>query len=234
MISLYFGLPGAGKTTLMTMFALRGVKNKKRYSAVYGNVHLSVPGYTYIDNNCVGKYNLVDCLILIDEATLFANSREYKSFDKKLLAYVVQHRHYGADIKFFSQRWNSLDLNIRLVTEKVYYVKKCIIRRNLTKYYRVPYGILFPDPKKTDSQKYGEIVEGYSKPGILEHLFAGRCNRRKYYKYFDSWEREDLPALPKRYKPFETPSKVKKTKSSRGVIANSTLAGSPDVVPSGG
>ena len=94
-ISLFFGLPGAGKTTLLTYHALQGLKRKKRYTHVYGNVNLAIPGYIYIDNSCVGRYDLSNSLILIDEATLFANSRDYKNFSKQLLSYVVQHRHYG-------------------------------------------------------------------------------------------------------------------------------------------
>lgn len=46
-VSLYFGLPGAGKTTLMAYKALQGVKSK-RYKNVYGNVRMKVDGYTYI------------------------------------------------------------------------------------------------------------------------------------------------------------------------------------------
>lgn len=38
-------------------------------------------GVTYIDNTCIGKYALRNCLILIDEGTLFADSRQHKTFD---------------------------------------------------------------------------------------------------------------------------------------------------------
>lgn len=208
-ISLFFGLPGCGKTTLLTKFALRGVRKRRLYSGgVYSNVHMSVPGYTYIDNECVGRYDLHDCLILIDEATLFANSRDYKSFSADLLAYIVQHRHFNCDIMFFSQRWNSLDLNIRLLTQRVYYVRKGFIRRGITKYYRVPYGILFPS-KKTEGEKYGEILEGYSRPGLISWLFAGRCKRKKYYKFFDSYDRYYLPPLPLKYQALpRSPSRI--------------------------
>lgn len=103
-VSLYFGLPGAGKTTLMCYKAIKGVKSK-RYRFVYGNVRMMIDGYTYIDNDCIGQYDLSDCLLLIDEATLFADSRAYKSFGKDKLEYFLEHRHYNADICLFTQQW---------------------------------------------------------------------------------------------------------------------------------
>lgn len=68
-VSLYFGLPGAGKTTMMVYHALKGVKSKK-YKNVYCNTHIAVPGVTFIDNECIGMYELTDGLVLIDEAVL--------------------------------------------------------------------------------------------------------------------------------------------------------------------
>ena len=69
MISLYFGLPGCGKTTLLSKFALDACRKGRK---VYGNIPLAIQGYTRIDNNCVGHYDLSDSLLLIDEGTLFA------------------------------------------------------------------------------------------------------------------------------------------------------------------
>lgn len=99
-ISLFFGLPGCGKTTLMVKHAVKAAKGK-RYKNVYCNVPIAVPGVTFIDNDWIGKYNLSDCLILIDEATLFADSRAYKTFGKDKIQYFLLHRHYNADVYLF-------------------------------------------------------------------------------------------------------------------------------------
>lgn len=202
-VSLFFGLPGAGKTTLMAYHALQGIKSK-RYSHVYGNVHMCIDGYTYIDNDCIGKYLLEDCLILIDEATLFADSRRFKDFDMGKITYFLEHRHYNADIKLYTQQWDGVDRKIRVITDRVYYVFKGFwFGHWFTTYYRIPYGIIIPDPHKDkSSEKLGEIVQGYCKPNILLRLFAPRLYRPKYYKYFDSWERPELPKLPPKYRPY--------------------------------
>ena len=122
-VSLYFGLPGAGKTTMMVYLALKGIKSQ-RYRYIYCNVHIAVPGVTYIDNECIGKYDLSDCLILVDEATLFADSRDFKNFGKDKLTYFLEHRHYNADIILFTQQWDGVDRKIRVITDRVFYVYK--------------------------------------------------------------------------------------------------------------
>lgn len=198
MISLYFGLPGCGKTTMLSRFA---VKYSKKGFKVYGNIPLAVPGYVRIDNSCIGKYMLEDCIILIDEGTLFANSRSYKTFSDSLTSFFLLHRHYRADIIIFTQQWDGLDKRIRVITDRVYYVYKSFFTGKwITKYYRIPYGIIIPDPKKSDSEKLGDIVQGYCKPGLFKRIFqGGRCFRPKYYRYFNSWDAPALPPLPSEY-----------------------------------
>ena len=209
MISLYFGLPGVGKTTILASHALRAAKamkckrkQKKSYKHVYSNVPLSIEGVTYIDNECIGKYDLSDSLILIDEGTIFADSRDFKSFNAEKVYFFLLHRHFSCDIEIFVQQWDALDRKIRCITDRVYYVYKSgFFRFWFSKFYRIPYGIIIPDGK-SDSEKLGEIVQGYCKPHWLIRLFAPRVFRPRYYKYFDSWTHKELPPLPSRFKPY--------------------------------
>lgn len=202
-VSLYFGLPGCGKTTLLTKMALDAVKDP-RYANVYGNVPLKIFGYTYIDNECIGKYCLENALILIDEASLYADNRDHKNFTKQQVIYFLMHRHFNVDIILFTQQWDGVDRKIRVITDRCYYVYKGLLFGHwFTKYYRVPYGIIIPDPKK-GGEKLGEIVQGYCKPNLLIRLFSKSIYRPKYYSYFDSWERPaGFDPLPKsRYHPY--------------------------------
>jgi len=196
MVSLYFGLPGCGKTTLLAKHALKYVRSK-RYKNVYSNVPLSIPGVIYIGNSDVGHFNLVDGVVLIDEASIFADSREFKTFEKTVKDFFLLHRHYGLSIELFCQQWDAVDKRIRSITDRVYYLYKprSLARYWLTRYYRIPYGIIIPD-KGDNGEKLGDIVQGYCKPNFLVRLFAHRLYRPFYYKYFDSWAAPDLPLLP--------------------------------------
>lgn len=201
-VSLFFGLPGAGKTTLLAFQAKKALKSG-RYRNIYSNVRLSMFGVTYIDNSCIGKYNLCDCLLLIDEATLFADSRAYKEFDKGKLQYFLEHRHYNCDIILFTQQWDGVDRKIRVITDRVYYVYKGLLLGHwFTRYYRIPYGIIIPNPKKDQGEKLGDIVQGYCKPNFFVRLLSPWIYRPAYYPYFNSWERPELPSLPAKYVPY--------------------------------
>ena len=202
-IELYFGLPGCGKTTLMAAEAFKAVRYGK-YNNVYCNVHLSIPGVTYISNDCIGKYTLSDGLLLIDEATLFADNRAHKEFTKDKIEFFLLHRHYNVDIKLYTQQWDGVDRKIRVITDRVYYVYKGLILGHwFSTYYRIPYGIIIPDPKKHGAgSQLGEIIQGYCKPNIIIRLLAPRIYRPKFYKYFDSWEQPRHNPLPARYRPY--------------------------------
>lgn len=199
MINLYFGLPGTGKTTLIAKLC-HSRSFRKRYKNVYCNVHLANTDYTFIDNSYIGKYHLVDGAIIIDEGTLFADNRDYKNFSQNLTKFFMLHRHYNVDIYIFAQTYNGVDKKIRTLCNNVYYMYKPFLTGLwLTKYYRIPYGIVIPDSRRNKEKTgntLGEIEEGYCKPPLIMRVFAKRLYRPKYYKYFDSWESPELLPLP--------------------------------------
>lgn len=201
-VSLYFGLPGCGKTTMAAKIAYDAVRDPK-YTHVWCNFPINMPGVIVIDNDVIGQYELRDGLLLIDEATIFADSRDYKNFSRNRMEYFLLHRHYNVDIILFTQRWDAVDLKIRSITDRVYYIRKgWLLGHWISTCWRIPYDIIIPDPKK-GGDKLGEIIQGYCKPNFLVRLFATRVYRPRYYQYFDSWECKPMEALPRKYSPIQ-------------------------------
>lgn len=201
MLCLYFGLPGSGKTSYLCYFAAleqaridSGVSN---YERVISNVELNVRGVVYCPSikEMLGKFDMKKSLLLLDEATLLFNNRMWKTFDNNLLEFFVLHRHYFVDVMLFSQRVDSTDLNIRALFDRIYLIRKGIFRRRWSYCIRIPHGIAFTTDA-TGKDTYGDIVQGYKKPGMLYRLTAQRLFLPSCYDSFDSFEAPDLPPIP--------------------------------------
>lgn len=204
-VSRYFGLPGCGKTTVLTMLAKKAIASGN-YKHVYTNVqNLSVHGVTYVPFEYFGNKEFRDCLLLVDEAMVECGDRDYKNFGKEKIQAFVMHRHKYSDIVLFSQEPDGIDKKIRSITDRMYYVKKgLILGKWISTIYRIPYGLVWPS-ENSNGENLGKIVMGYKKPPLLASLFAKRIYRPKYYKYFDSWEDVQLDPIPECYKPYLDP-----------------------------
>ena len=197
MISLYFGLPGCGKTTHAARMAYKAIRAGE---TVYTNIDsLNVSGVIHICNDDIGVYDISNGLLIIDEASLLADNRDFKRRDdayKHLIGWMLLHRHYKVRIAMYVQQWDAIDKRIRVITDRVYYVYRGkLFGRWLTRWYRVPYGIIIP--KQDDSGPHlGDIVQGYCRPRLLGRLFGGYMFQPRWYRYYDSWDAPLLPALP--------------------------------------
>lgn len=197
MISGYFGLPGSGKTTMLSKIAQKELRRiergKSAYRYVYTNFECS--GCYQLNFKLLGQIMIEDALILIDEITLEADSRDFKEFTKNLKYFFVMHRHYHCDIIYFCQQYDRLDKSIRDLTANLWYLKRVSLWSFATKIYRI-----LDIDKNTH-----EIVQGYRFPSAFENImslffpffFPVRqvVFRPFYYKYFDSWVREELTAF---------------------------------------
>lgn len=196
-ITLMFGLPGAGKTSVCSQIAVdesyRIKMGKSRYTSIITNAPISCEGvYKSDDFSWLGDYYVPGALILIDEATLLWDSRNYKAFAKNLVKAFVLHRHTKNDVIVFVQIWNRLDKTIRDICDKVYYLHKGALAKNVTYCNLIPYHILFPE----SGDSAGDIVMGYKKCSFFRRAISKRLYRPLYYKYFDSfWIPDDMIEL---------------------------------------
>mgnify|MGYP001078006075 CR=1 FL=1 len=176
---MYFGAPGCGKSTYAAKLVRQCVKSN---TPVYTN--FPCKGALRLDVSSIGVQDLRDCLVIIDEAGIVYNNREFKSFPKPALEFFKLHRHYGVSLVFLSQGWDDCDKKIRNL---------CTSYFNMSKL--GPFTFIRRFAKRVGvDQDSKQIIDEYFKvsllSGGLHFLF-----RPLYYKMFDSW---DAPALMRR------------------------------------
>lgn len=194
MIKGYFGMPGCGKSTLLAKYAEKELKKLRRGKSKYKHVltNFYVKGAEKLRLEDCGKKSIEDSLILIDEITLFFDSRDFKKFDQEKKYFFLWHRHCGNDIIYFTQQWDGVDKKIRDITPELYHVKKIAWWTRATKIFRI----------LTINEQTKDIVQGYRFPVFIERIMAlffkfmlmGNALklhewtfRPFWYKYFDSW-----------------------------------------------
>lgn len=132
-----------------------------------------------MDFEQLGKRDFHDCLMLIDEISLLADCRNFKDFNKDLVYFFSNHRHYNIDIVICGQNFSDADKKIRNIADSLYYIKRSIIPhcssvRRIAKSFEV----------------CDTIIDGYKLVGLPQLVF-----RPFYYKMFDSFVRRKLPPV---------------------------------------
>lgn len=196
MITCYFGVPGCGKTTLLTKIAVDEIcrihRGKSRYKAVYTNFYCV--GAYKLDFSVLDTYLIKDSLLLFDELTLDADNRSFKSFPAGVRDFFILHRHASNDIIYATQNYQLVDKKIRDLTADLWYVEKGVVPffRRWTKAKKIYREI-------TINEYTSELILGYRFCKFLEGIFNHNrlsVYRPKYYKYYDSWDLQQLSGRP--------------------------------------
>lgn len=149
-LDVYFGLPGAGKTTLAAYFTKKSNKqswvikwaykhreNKvsrwilssrfwKRCRSVYSNVPIT--GAWKLDpRRDVGRVMICNGEVIIDEAGIEYNNRRTKDFTPEETYWYKYYRHYECYVRVFSQSHEDMDITLRRLASSFYLVKKSLI-----------------------------------------------------------------------------------------------------------
>lgn len=176
-ISVYWGVPGSGKSTFAAYLAKKDLKHNKK---VWSNVPIT--GTMKLEpREDLGRNMILDGRIIIDEASVEYNSRAYKTMPQEAIKFFKYHRHYQTAIDVFSQSWDDMDVTIRRLAQKMYVVKKSwlpwfIVRRTVRK--RV--GI---------DENTHQIIDEYSwMPFSRKYIFSPVL-----WKLFNTLSRDDLP-----------------------------------------
>lgn len=148
-LNVYFGVPGSGKTTYaaylarqaqresivirlckrfpnpFTNWILSG-KSWKRAYPVWSNVPIS--GTLRLNaKEDLGVHLIQDGKLIIDEAGVEFNNRDYKSFPKPAIKFFKYHRHYGVSVDVFSQSFEDMDVTLRRLAQNFYVVRRSLL-----------------------------------------------------------------------------------------------------------
>ena len=201
-VALFVGTPGSGKSTLAAAlahydkshFAKKHKYSKKFSTDVYSNVDILD---TYkVDKEDIGNVMISDGLLIVDEAGVDFNGRQWKNMSAAVIKYLKEVRHFDIRSLWFSQDLDC-DATIRRLAAKIYIVTKM-----------GPFIRIKPIACKFDiDENTHDLVKFFFKPVFLDTVFNKYLRTRhifapKYFKYFDSFERYDLPVKKFPYKPY--------------------------------
>lgn len=209
MIRIFFARPGAGKTTLCCANAK---KLRKKFDHVYLTFPNTVPNVHYCDFKALGEWSFPrNSHVSDDESGISFNSRKTLSVPQCLIAYLKLARHYGVSFDFYSQSHEDMDVTIRRLADEYWYLYRIgpwTLGRRI--YKRV--GIDKNTHQIIDEYRFASMLWLIFWPFQLGWPFDKKFTltfRPFYYKYFDSWDCDDLPV---RDFPVLNPKKKKERK----------------------
>lgn len=186
-ISVYFGVPGAGKSTI----AAYNAKKMMKYGVpVYSNV--PIKGTRKLEpHEDIGVYNVYDGLVIVDECGIEYNNRNFKDFKQRENEWYKTHRHYKCQIDLFSQSYRDMDLKIRDLAVKYYIVKKCLLwpliplvyTRRIAKWI----GVRESDSQIDDQYKFVPFSKKYYWAPGTWHLFDTHERKLLPEKEWEVW-----------------------------------------------
>lgn len=183
MIYAIVGLPRAGKTTTLAAIAQHALKGKsflglsKGYKHVFSTFYCK--GCAKIDFSDLPLYDFRSSLILVDEIGLLADSRNFKNFSADMTYFFKMHGHQKIDLVVCSQTLD-FDKKIRDLIDQYYFLEPWW------------FGCSLLIPIKHSFDERG-MIDKYSRaPRSKWKIII----RKKYYKYFDSYEIKDLKPIP--------------------------------------
>lgn len=182
---MLFGKKGSGKNTLLTKWSI--MYNKLGYTVFSDSEIFN----TYkLDTDWIGKYDFPkNSVLLIQEAGITWNNRDFKSFPKEVTKFFKLQRHKGVIVVLASQSFD-VDKKLRDLTDEMYLITNFMRIFSVAK--RINKKITISKADDGDSNSESWLTESYSfdLPFFWKFTYIPR-----YIKYFNSFEAEDFPMV---------------------------------------
>ena len=204
-LNVYFGVPGSGNTTFaahLTKWALhenvlirlcRKHPNRltnlilnsrylKRRIDVFSNVPIT-GAYQLNAKEDIGHFMIEDAKIIIDEAGIEYNNRNYKTFSQEAIYFYKYHRHYKTSVDIFSQSYEDMDVTLRRLAQNFYVVRRslvpfCVVARRIRR-------------KVGVDEHTKQIMDLYAMGVPI--IDTRRIFAPSLWKLFNSYSRKELP-----------------------------------------
>lgn len=168
---------GSGKSTYSAKLAYQHIKQGWK---VYSNSYIE-GCYKITLDELKTKVCPENSLIIIDEASLEINSRAFAKTQITLIAYMKLCRHYKNKVILISQTFGDTDKQIRELAAKVYFIRKII-----------------PGLISVPARVVGKLGIGQDGQPCVQYeikKLGTPFYLPKWYKYFNSFERENKPII---------------------------------------
>jgi len=203
MIVGWTGLPGASKTTSLADVAIEVLyRNKKFYEStgvlrkLQSNikfsdaVHAEFPDQIEYWADVEQLTALTDCDVILDEATVYFDSRNWDNLSLDIRRWLRQHRKKGIEIYFTAQEFGEVDIAFRRLVTDLFYVTKLFGSRDLSATLPPPkYIYVFTMERPIDPIGYDEKTSKFSNLTVLPRF---RLFTRKDTLVFDT--RQEIKA----------------------------------------
>ncbi len=204
MIIGFFGVPRVGKTTLLAKKAVKALKHNelnpilcrllriRQYDHIYTNFYCE--GCEKIEFKDLITFKDYNSLLLLDELAMEADNRDFRNFPPEIRDFLVLHGHLHCDIIYATQSYDAVDKKIKFLTQELWYMSKSVVPflSGFTVARRIYRNINI-------NEHTSELTMGYRFCNFIESLFVRNIelvHRKKYYKYFDSFDEGQLADRP--------------------------------------
>lgn len=204
-ITIVMGKPGVGKSTFGAYMAQKYLD--KGYK-VWSNT--PIKGCMKLDlKNDVMTYMIDQGLVIIDEAGLEFDARDFKKFTKEYTEFFKMHRHYELHILVLTQFWDDVDKKVRLLAQNILILQPSLLGLTHCHYKVVTCNV--------DINDNGEIIERYK----FVPWFIGGYKwfyKRRAWDMFETHQRKEL--VEKEWEVWSSYTKVKLLISIKDKIKN--------------
>lgn len=181
-LDVVYGGPGSGKSTYACYMARKAIASGV---PVFSNVPIT--GAFILSRSDIGQYSIPSGLVIFDEVGVEYNNRDFKAnFSKSsggssALEWWKKHRHEGCQCLILSQGFDDMDKKLQTLGSHYW-----IVRHSL-----IPGMITLRQIRKRPmiDEKSHQPIDFYDWQPFSKH----RIFMRPLWKFFDSFDRMDLP-----------------------------------------